>query len=331
MASPRHDHSHSHDHSAHEHRHDGEHGHAHDHAHDHSHATQGTTLLAIAFGLTAGFMLVELAGGLLAGSLALLADAGHMLTDAAALALAWAASQFASRPADARRSFGYQRLRVLATFVNGCALLFIVVWIAIEAVQRLLNPAPVDARAVIWIGSLGFAVNLFVFALLRRGHAHDMNVSAAALHVLSDLLGSLAAITAAIIILTTGWTLADPISSLLVSVLILRGAWSLVRRSTHILMEGSPEGVDVDELRQTLEAHIPAIVDVHHVHLWLVGPHEKLMTMHATVTPGVNQAHVLRETKTILEQRFGITHTTIQIEVDECADEDCVKDGAPTA
>src|SRR5690606_26016173 len=175
------------------------------HAHDHSHEGQSTKILAWAFGLTFVFMLVELAGGVLAGSLALLADAGHMLTDAGALALAWAASHIAARPPDARRSFGYQRMRVIATFVNGCALLFIVAWIAFEAVQRLFAPRPVDALTVIWVGSLGFAVNLVVFGLLRRGHAHDMNVAAAALHVIGDLLGSLAAILAAVVIFFTGW------------------------------------------------------------------------------------------------------------------------------
>jgi len=318
MATHSHDHAHIHDHGS-------GHAHARGHAHDHSHShdAQSTKVLAWAFALTLVFMIVELGGGLLAGSLALLADAGHMLTDAAALALAWAASHIAARPADARRSFGYQRTRVLATFVNGCALLFIVVWIAFEAIQRLLDPRPVEALTVIWIGSLGFAVNLLVFMLLRRGHSHDMNVSAAALHVIGDLLGSLAAIAAAIIIFFTGWTLADPISSLLVCLLIVRSAWSLVRRSTHILMEGTPEGLDVEELRRTLEQRVPAIRDVHHVHLWLVGPHDPLMTMHANVIAGANHVAVLRETKAVLLQHFGIAHATIQIEEDECVDADC--------
>lgn len=314
MATHDHTHSHAHDRAS----------HAHEHEHGHAHEAQSTKVLAWAFALTFAFMLIELAGGLLAGSLALLADAGHMLTDAGALALAWAASHIAARPADARRSFGYQRMRVLATFVNGCALLFIVAWIAFEAIQRLFfEPRPVDALTVIWVGSLGFAVNLLVFALLRRGHAHDMNVAAAALHVIGDLLGSLAAILAALVIFFTGWTAADPISSLLVCALIVRSAWALVRRSTHILMEGTPEGLDVDELRRTLEGRIPAIRDVHHVHLWLVGPHDPLMTMHATVVPGANHAAVLRDTKAVLQERFGIRHATIQIEEDECADEDC--------
>lgn len=301
----------------------GGHTHSHDdHDHDHTAGASGK-ILGIAFGLTALFMLVEFFGGLLARSLALMADAGHMLTDAAALALAWAAIRIASRPADAKRSFGYQRLRVLATFVNGCALLFIVAWIGVEAVQRLIDPVPVNANAILWIGTLGLAVNLIVFAMLRQGDAHDMNISAATLHVLGDLLGSVAAIVAAVIILWTGWLPIDPLLSLLVSALIVRSAISLVRRSAHILMEGSPEWLDQGELRRTLEQKIPAIRDVHHVHTWSVGPHETLLTMHAQVNGAADQAMVLRDVKALLAEKFGITHTTIQIEVEDCVDEDC--------
>jgi cobalt-zinc-cadmium efflux system protein len=301
------------------------HGHSHDHddhGHDHTVGASGG-ILGAAFGLTAVFMLVEFVGGLLASSLALMADAGHMLTDAAALALAWAAVRIASRPADSKRSFGYQRLRVLATFVNGCALLFIVAWIGVEAVQRLMNPVPVNANAILWIGALGLAVNLIVFAMLRRGDSHDMNISAATLHVVGDLLSSLAAILAAVIILMTGWLPIDPLLSLLVCALIVRSAVSLVRRSAHILMEGSPEWLDQGELRRTLEQRIPAIRDVHHVHTWSVGPHETLLTMHAQVNGSADQAMVLKDVKALLAEKFGITHTTIQIEVDDCVDEDC--------
>lgn len=282
-------------------------------------------MLGGALALTTLFMLVEFAGGFLARSLALMADAGHMLTDAAALALAWAATRIAARPADTRRSFGYQRLRVLATFVNGCALLFIVAWIAIEAVLRLLNPVPVDARVILWIGGLGLIVNLVVFAMLRRGDGEDMNISAATLHVVGDLLGSLAAVLAAIVILSTGWLPIDPLLSLLVSALIVRSALALVRRSSHILMEGSPDWLDLGELRSTLEQRIPAIRDVHHVHAWLVGPRETLLTMHASVTAAANHAAVLKDAKTLLAERFGITHATIQIEVEGCVDQDCGK------
>lgn len=308
-----HRHGHGHSHDGHDHGH---------HDHDHTAGASGR-VLGIAFALTALFMFVEFAGGLLAKSLALVADAGHMLTDAAALALAWAAVHIASRPADAKRSFGYQRLRVLATFVNGCALLFIVAWISFEAIERLLNPVAVDARMILWIGSIGLAVNLVVYAMLSRGDSHDMNVSAATLHVLGDLLGSVAAIVAALVILWTGWLPIDPLLSLVVCALIVKSAVSLVRRSAHILMEGSPEWLDQGDLRRTLEQKIPAIRDVHHVHTWSVGPHETLLTMHALVSAAADQAVVLRDTKALLAERFGITHATIQIEVEDCVDKDC--------
>jgi len=311
------------------HRHDAHDGHGDGHGHDrgggdhdHDHAGSASgTLLGIAFALTATFMVVEFTGGLLARSLALVADAGHMLTDAAALALAWAATRLASKPADARRSFGYQRLRVLATFVNGCALLAIVAWIAVEAVQRLMQPATVNGTAILWIGGLGLVVNLVVFALLRRGDGHDMNIAAASLHVMGDLLGSVAAIVAGVVILWTGWSPIDPILSVLVCLLIVRGAISLIRRSAHILMEGAPDWLDSSELRSTLERHVPAIRGVHHVHCWQVGPNETLLTMHAAVDKDSDRSSVLKQAQAVLAERFGITHATIQIEEEEdCGD-----------
>jgi len=314
----------NHDPSAHAHGHAHSHdepskrGHSHDH--DHDHAGGNAKVLGVAFALTAAFMVVEFAGGFMARSLALIADAGHMLTDAAALALAFAATRIALRPADTRRSFGYQRLRVLATFVNGCALLCIVAWIAIEAVQRLLQPAPVNGTAILWIGGLGLVVNLVVFAMLRRGDAQDMNISAATLHVIGDLLGSVAAIAAGIVILLTGWLPIDPLLSLLVCLLVVRGAWNLIRRSTHILMEGAPDWLDPRELRSMLELHVPDIHDVHHVHCWQVGPNETLLTMHASVSKDSDHSVVLRQAKAVLAERFGITHATIQIEAEDCAD-----------
>jgi len=314
-----------HDHAAHK----GPGGLDHGHAHSHDHGHGSGKLLGLALLLTASFMLVEFAGGLMAGSLALIADAGHMLTDAAALALAWAAVKIAGRPADLRRTFGYQRLRVLATFVNGFALMFITAWIAIEATQRFFNPAPVDGRTILWIGSAGLAVNLIVFAMLRRGDSHDMNVAAATLHVLGDLLGSVAAICAALVIMYTGWTPIDPLLSILVCLLIVRSAWSLIRRSTHILMEGAPEGLDLAELRVTLEDAVPDIRDVHHIHTWLIGPQDILLTMHASVAVDADHAQVLRRAKAVLAERYLITHATIQIEAEECVDEDCSDAGGP--
>lgn len=307
----RHDHMHGHGHG---------HGHGHDHDHDHTHGAS-ERVLGIAFALTATFMVVEFLAGLWSQSLALLADAGHMLTDAGALALAWSATRLAARPADSRRSFGYQRLRVLAAFVNGCALIVIVAWIAVEAVQRFFAPVAADATTMLWVGSLGLAVNLVVFAMLRRGDSDDVNVSGAMLHVLGDLLGSVAAIAAAAVILWTGWLQVDPLLSLLVGALILRSAWALVRRSAHILLEGTPDSLDVAELRREIEAHVPAIREVHHVHVWLVGPQDISLTMHAAVGPDAHHASVLKDTKAFLARRFGITHATIEIEVEGCADD----------
>src|SRR5690606_23711518 len=176
--------------------------------------------------------------------------------------------------------------------------------------QRLFAPVAVNARVMLWIGAMGLAVNLNVLAMLRRGEAHDMNVAAATLHVLGDMLGSVAAVIAACVILWTGSLPIDPLLSLLVGALIVRSAWALVRRSAHILMEGSPDWLDVAELRTTLESQIPAIRDVHHVHAWLVGPQQILLTMHASVTVGSDHFAVLRDAKAVLAQRFGITHAT---------------------
>jgi cobalt-zinc-cadmium efflux system protein len=304
-------HSHSHSHS-----HDGD-----DHHHHGGHSE--SRMLAIATWITLGFMVFEFSAGVYAQSLALIADAGHMLTDSAALILAWLAVRIASRPRDARRSFGYQRFRVLATFINGFALLGIVAWILIEALMRLRSPAPVNGTVMLWTACAGAVVNLAILRMLHKGDQKDMNTSAVSLHVLSDLLGSVAAIIAAIVILTTGWLPIDPLLSLVVCGLVVRGAWSLVRKSTHILLEGAPDWLDVTQLRQTLERRVPAICDVHHVHAWMVGPHETLLTMHALVQADADYPSVLSETKAVLEHDYGITHATIQLEFGGCKDPDC--------
>lgn len=279
--------------------------------------------LAWALVLTATFMVAEMFGGLLARSLALIADAGHMLTDAAALAVSLAAAYLATRPADTHRTFGYRRVQVLAAFVNGCALFAIVGWIVYEAFQRLWTPLSVDAPLMLWIGVTGAAVNVLVFATLRRADPHNINVASAILHVLGDLLGSVAAVIAALIVIYTGWVQADPLLSLGVSALIVRSAWRLVRRSAHILMEGAPDWLDVGDLRRTLESHIPVVRDVHHVHCWSIGPQETLLTMHVVVDNAADSASVLQRAQAILAERYGISHATIQIEQMGCPPE-CV-------
>ncbi len=292
--------------------------------HDHAHHRAGADNQRRVFRamlLTGGFMLAEVAGGIVAGSLALIADAGHMLTDAASLALAWAAFRVGHWPRDARRSYGYHRFQVLAAFVNGLTLVAIVGWIAFEAVRRLFQPVEVLGGLMLVIAVLGLLVNLAAFEILRRGDRDNLNVRGAALHVLGDLLGSVATIVAALVILWTGWTPIDPLLSLLVAGLILRSAWGLLRKSAHILLEGAPDWLDVAELRRAVVAALPAIRDIHHVHVWMLTTERPLITLHAEVAPGADHQQALAAIRGVLRDRFGIAHATIQIETTACADE----------
>ena len=270
--------------------------------------------------LTGGFMAVEVAGGLLAGSLALLADAGHMLTDAAALCFAWVAFRLARRPADARRSYGYHRFQILAAFVNGVVLIAIVAWIAVEALQRLREPVEILGGLMLAVAGMGLAVNLISFAILHGGNRENLNVRGALLHVLGDLLGSLAAMVAAVVIIVTGWTPIDPLLSVLVALLILRSAWMLVRQSTHVLLEGTPAEIDVSRLKAELVAAIPEVDDVHHVHVWTLASGKLVMTLHAHVRDDVNREQALHTILAICRERFGVSHVTVQIEHGRCAD-----------
>jgi len=270
--------------------------------------------------LIGGFMIVEVIGGLLSGSLALLADAGHMLTDSASLAMAWVAARTARRPADSLRTYGYHRIQILAALLNGIGFIVLVVWIAVEAVQRLMQPVEVLGGMMLVVAVLGLLVNVAAFAMLHGGSGKDLNVRGALVHVLGDLLGSVAAIIAAGVILWSGWMPIDPLLSLLVGLLILRSAWYVVRHSTHILLEGTPEDMDVERLRTTLTEEVPAVQDVHHVHVWSLTPERPLLTMHATVAEAADLAAVLAHLKRILSERFGIHHSTIQVEPQHCFD-----------
>jgi cobalt-zinc-cadmium efflux system protein len=308
--------------SGHDHGHGHAHAHAHGHDHDHLHgADANERRIFWVMWLTAGFTLVEAAGGLYAGSLALLADAGHMVTDSAALALAWYAFRVARRPADPRRSFGYHRIQVLAAFINGGVLVAVVLWIVVEAARRLVAPVEVLGSPMLAVGLAGLLVNIVAFALLRGGQ-ENINVRGAALHVLGDLLGSGAAIVAAIVILATGWTPIDPILSVVVAVLVLRSAWSLLRRSGHILLEGTPDWLDVEALRMEVAAAVPGVEDVHHVHVWSMTTERPLLTMHARVAEAADRENILKSLQSYLVERYGIGHTTIQIEAA------CTDDGA---
>lgn len=265
-------------------------------------------------------MIAEVIGGLFSGSLALLADAGHMLTDTASLALAWIAARISRRPADTLRSYGYHRIQILAAFINGIAFIVIVVWIFIEAMQRLLEPVEVLGGIMLVIAVLGMLVNIVAFMILHGGSQENLNLRGAVIHVVGDLLGSVAAITAAGVILWAGWTPIDPLLSIVVALLILRSAWYVVRQSAHILLEGTPEDIDVQALRTTLIEAVAGVHDIHHVHVWSLTPEHPLLTLHVNADETADYSEVLRRTKAVLADRFGIHHSTIQIELAHCAD-----------
>jgi len=302
----------------------------HSHDHDHSHAGSRARL-AFAFALTCLMLVVEALGGWWSGSLALLADAAHMLVDAGALALAWAAAVYALRPADARRSFGYARMEVLAGFVNALVQLLLVAGIVYEAIRRLLalENIHIQSGVMLVVAAAGLLVNAIVLRSLH-GHDHDnLNTAGARLHVFGDLLGSVATVLAALLVRYLGWEWADPALSLLVSLLILRGAFVLLKRCSHILLEGVPEGVAPEEIRAALATADPAIAEVHHLHVWQIASGSRMATLHARLREGGNAQQALRSVQQVLRERFSITHVTVQIESSDCFDpeSDCRDSG----
>ncbi|MBB3933994.1 cation diffusion facilitator family transporter [Aureimonas phyllosphaerae] len=299
------------------------HGHSHDHGdHDHhDHAAHAShKRLGIAAALTGLFMLAEIAGGLISGSLALLADAGHMFVDFAGLVLAFAAARLALRPADAKRSYGYDRFQILVAYSNGLVLFGITAVIVYEAWRRFTEPVEILAGPMLVVAVAGLLVNIAAFYVLHGGDKEDLNMRGALLHVLGDLLGSVAAIVASLVILATGWTQIDPILSVLVCLLILTNAWRLVRESAHVLLEGAPAGVDGQEVGRHLRAAIPGIEDVHHVHVWMITPRRRAATLHVCVPEGADGTAVVRRVKAMLSADFRIEHATVELEHGHCAD-----------
>ncbi|WP_342453265.1 cation diffusion facilitator family transporter [Jiella mangrovi] len=266
------------------------------------------------FLLTFGFMIVEGVGGLLSGSLALVADAGHMLTDSAALALAWAGFHFGQRKSDDRRTFGYMRFEILAGFINAVALILLIIWIAYEAVMRLIAPETVLAGPMLAIAVIGLLVNIGVFFMLRQGDQEHVNIRGALLHVLGDLLGSVAAIVAAIAIYFTGWTPIDPILSVLLSAIILRSAWVLLKNTLNILMEGTPGDIVPEDLVDTLKQEVEGVASVEHVHVWSITSGQPLATMNIRLDEGADASTAVTRVKALLAERFGIDHSTIEID-----------------
>jgi cobalt-zinc-cadmium efflux system protein len=305
---------------------------AHQHVHVHEHPRDGAHgRLAFAFALTCAMLVVEALGGWWSGSLALLADAAHMLVDAGALALAWTAAVFALKPADTRRSFGYARLEVLAGFVNALVQLLLVAGIAYAAIRRLLelDSIHIQSGMMLVVAAIGLVVNAVV---LRSLHAHehdDLNTAGARLHVFGDLLGSVATVVAALLVRDLGWEWADPVLSLLVSLLILRGAFALLRRSSHILLEGVPEDLAPEELRAALTTADPAISEVHHLHVWQIASGSRMATLHARLRENGDPQQAMRAIQRIARERFSISHVTVQIEASDCLDpeSDCGEPG----
>lgn len=300
--------------------------HGHDHAHDHAPkiTADNERKVLIAFLITFTFMIVEVIGGLLSGSLALIADAGHMLTDAGALALAYAAFRFGKRAADERRTFGYLRFEVIAGLINALALFAILVWIAIEAFERFRNPGEVLAGPMFIVATIGLLVNIGVFWILTRGDKDHVNIKGAILHVLGDLLGSVAAITASVIIYYTGWTPIDPILSVFVCLLILRSAWALLRNSLHILLEGAPENAKPEEIEQHLMKTVSDLAGVRHVHVWMITSGKALATLHVKPKEGSDPRLLVKAVEAELIKKFEIEHSTIAIDFADATGDCCL-------
>jgi cobalt-zinc-cadmium efflux system protein len=270
--------------------------------------------LRTAFLLTALILVVEVVGGLASHSLALLSDAGHIFTDAIALGLAWFAVAQAGRPADSRRTYGYHRVGILAALVNAATLIVVVGGIAFEAVRRLRHPEPVQAGVVIAAAALALAVNAFIALSLRHAGA-DLNVRAALLHVVGDLFSSAAVVTAGVVILLTGWLTIDSLLSLGIAALIAYGAVGVVRETVHILLEGTPAGVDLGAVRREIEAY-DGVESVHDLHVWSLSSEALLLSCHVVVADELmaDAEHRMRGLEDQLCARFGIRHTTIQLE-----------------
>jgi cobalt-zinc-cadmium efflux system protein len=298
-------------------------GHQHDGAHHqglaHSHVSDAPVRsLRIALALTAALLVLEVVGGFLSNSIALLADAGHMLTDVAALGLALFVAWFSKQPGTPQKTYGYLRWEILAAFVNGSTLLLISAWILWTAITRLRAPESVEGGLMLTIAAAGLVVNIIAARVLVASSSESLNARGAYLHVLGDLLASVGTLAAALAIRYTGWLMADPIASILTTVLIMRGAWQLVRESVDILLESTPAHIPVLAVRGQLEA-IPGIESVHDLHVWAVTPAVVAMSAHCIVREPAQHQHVLEHVHDAM-RLFGIEHVTIQLERDEMLD-----------
>jgi len=276
-------------------------------------ATRNQRRLLIALVLAATYMVAEFVGGLLTGSLALLADAGHMVSDVFALAMSAAAIQISRLPPTPQRTYGYKRTEILAALGNGILLVCVALYIFVEAYERANAPVAILGAPMLAIAVGGLLINIAGLLILGAGRAENLNVRGAWLHVMSDALGSVGAITAAILIWAFGWTWADSLASVLIGLLVIYSSWSLLRVALAVLMEGAPAHIDVEEVRRALAEH-RCVLGVHDLHIWTVGSGMVSLSGHVVAEDGLENGPILREIGDLLEARFGIAHTTIQIE-----------------
>jgi len=289
------------------------HSHSHGHVHVHGDGSDARRRVALAALLTFGFMVAEIVGAILSGSLALLADAAHMLTDAGALALAWVGFRLAERPADAERSYGFHRVKVLAAFVNGLTLVALSAWIIWEAVERLLNPGEVLGGIMLVVAIGGRLVNCAAFAILHGGDWEDLNMRGALWHVAGDLLGSVVAIIAAGVILLTGWFAVDPALSILVALLVAVGGVRLAREAGHILIEGTPHGLDARTIGEGVMAEVDGVARVDHIHAWSLNEARPMVTLDVYADPGACPETLRRAVKAHLKAAHKVSHATVEV------------------
>jgi cobalt-zinc-cadmium efflux system protein len=287
--------------------------------HAHSHGGHGggrsadVRALAIVLALTTTYTVVEVVGGLLTDSLALLADAGHMLSDDLSLGLALFAAWLARRPATPQRSFGYRRAEILAALANGVALVAISIWIFVEAGRRLSDPPDVLGGWMLVVATVGLLVNLAGAGIMLRADRESLNARAAFLHLLADLLGSVGVIVAAVIVLATGWTYADPLISILIGLLVLASSWTVLRDAVGVLLEATPRGIDAEEVGRRL-TEAPGVVEVHDLHIWEITSGFPALSAHVLVGRGEDCHGRRRELEHVLAHDFGIAHTTLQVD-----------------
>jgi len=289
-------------------------------AHRHGGAPESRRSLSIVLILTCAYMIAEAFGGWWTGSLALLADAGHMLADVAALMLALMAVWFAARPATPNKTFGYYRLEILAALVNGVALILISLFIIYEAYQRWFAPRHVRSTAMTIIAAGGLAVNLICARLLHHEREQDLNVRGAWLHVIGDALGSVAAIIAGVLITLFGWNAADSAFSVVIGLLIVWSSWNLIRDATNVLLEGTPAHINLAAVEDVI-LQTDGVADVHDLHIWTITSGREALSAHVIHAQAISQSNLLKELRTKLHDRFGVDHLTIQMETPEFEDD----------